>query len=125
MKKAIWIILTGILFYLGCTKTAPEFIPDDGGQVNCTPQFPDMNVTYNNYVHGIVTRYCTESCHKGGNSPGIGDFRTYDGIKPYAGDLFYYRVVQDLADMPQGNAPLPKAIRDSLNVWIKNCSPEN
>jgi hypothetical protein len=26
--------------------------------------------------------------------------------------------------MPQGHAPLPKSTRDSLNIWISNCSPE-
>lgn len=100
-------------------------LPDNGEQVNCTPLFPDKDVTYSNYVQGIITRYCTESCHQGGNTPGLGDFRTYNGIKPYTGDIFHYRVIQDNADMPQGNAPLPKSIRDSLNIWIKNCSPEN
>ena len=110
----------GISFLLGCTNMAPE-MPSEG---ECTPLFPEMDVTYDNYVKGIVTRYCTE-CHQGGNSPGPGDFRTYTGILPYTGEAFFYRVIQDDADMPQGNAPLPEAIRDSLNVWIKNCVPEN
>lgn len=109
---------------MGCTKMAPEFDLDDSEQGDCTPQFPDMDVTYNNYVRNVVTRYCTESCHKGGNTLGPGNFTTYEGIKPHVGDVFYFRVIQDQADMPQGNAPLPKSMRDSLNVWVKNCGPK-
>lgn len=97
---------------------APEFAIDDSGQ-DCTPQFPEMEVTYNNYVRNVIVSHCTESCHKGGNSLGPGDFRTFEGLKPYVGDVFYYRVVQDRADMPQGKAPLPKAIRDSLKYLDK------
>jgi hypothetical protein len=99
--------------------------PEDTVQGDCTPQFPDMDVTYNNYVKGIMTQYCI-SCHHTGNSQGPGDFTTYNGLMAYAGgSSFTARVIQDGADMPQGMAPLPKAIRDSLDVWIKNCAPEN
>jgi hypothetical protein len=122
MKQIKLILFIGLLI-LGCTKMAPEFAIDDSGQ-DCTPQFPEMEVTYNNYVRNVIVSHCTESCHKGGNSLGPGDFRTFEGLKPYVGDVFYYRVVQDRADMPQGKAPLPKAIRDSLNIWIKNCGPQ-
>ncbi|MGV8092451.1 MAG: hypothetical protein AB2L24_11365 [Mangrovibacterium sp.] len=119
MKKIILIMIAGMILY-GCTNMAPEMPPE----AECTPQFPDMDVTYDNYVRGILVRYCIE-CHQGGNSPGPGNFTTYNGIQPYTGDLFYYRVISDNADMPQGNAPLPESIRDSLNVWIRNCAPEN
>jgi hypothetical protein len=102
---------------------APEFAQGGSGQ-DCTPQFPEMDVTYNNYVRNVIARHCTETCHKGGNTLGPGNFTTYEGVKPYAGDVFYYRVIQDQADMPQGKAPLPKSTRDSLNIWVKNCAPK-
>jgi hypothetical protein len=87
----------------------------------CVPQFPDDHVTYDNYVKNILSTYCID-CHNGrGISPG--DFRTYNGVRQYT-DEFQFRVIQDRADMPQGNAPLPKSIRDSLAVWIGNCAPE-
>lgn len=122
MKQVKLILFIGLVIG-GCTKMAPEFAINDPGQV-CTPQFPEMNITYNNYVKNVIARHCTETCHKGGNSLGPGNFTTYEGVKPYVGDVFYFRVIQDRADMPQGKAPLPKEIRDSLNVWINNCSPQ-
>jgi mono/diheme cytochrome c family protein len=73
-------------------------------------------------VKNILSRNCI-ICHQGGNSPGLGNSTTYNGVKPHL-DFFYVRVIQDRADMPQGNAPLPKSTRDSLNIWISNCSPE-
>lgn len=122
MKQIKLILFIGLVI-LGCTKMAPEFAKDDADQ-NCTPQFPEIDITYNNYVKNVIERHCTETCHKGGNTLGPGNFTTYDGVKPYIGDVFYYRVIQDRADMPQGKAPLPKAIRDSLDIWIKNCGPQ-
>lgn len=104
--------------YMSCSRTAPES-PDTSV---CIPQFPDRDVTYNGYVKNILNTYCTPNCHNGGGiAPG--DFRTYQGVLPYTSQ-FYYRVIQDRADMPQGNAPLPASIRDSLNTWIGNCTPE-
>jgi hypothetical protein len=115
------VITLAAVLYLSCTRTAPES-PDAMNGNGCTAQIPDMHVTYDNYVRGVLTTYCTPSCHNGG-SLAPGDFRTYQGVRPYLSQ-FYYRVIQDRADMPQGNAPLPKSIRDSLNAWIKNCAPE-
>jgi hypothetical protein len=89
----------------------------------CTPAFPDKKVTYNNYVKGIIAENCTNKCHVG-DASAPGDFRTYSGVFRYA-DQFRFRVIQDRADMPQGNAPLPKSTRDSLNIWVQNCAPEN
>lgn len=124
MKNMRLIVYIGlVVVYMGCSKMAPEFDTENSSK-NCTPQFPEMTVTYNNYVKNVITRHCTETCHKGGNTLGPGNFTTYEGVKPYAGDVFYYRVIQDHADMPQGKAPLPKSTRDSLNVWIKNCAPK-
>jgi hypothetical protein len=122
IKSKIWIAGFSILLW-ACTNMAPEMIPEEPGPDNCTPQFPEMNVTYENFVKKIVTQYCV-SCHYGGNSPGPGDFRTYNGLKDYTGASFYAMVISDQADMPQGNAPLPKSMRDSLNIWIQNCTPE-
>lgn len=122
MKKIIafsFIISMGTVFYLSCTRIAPEAPDTTNG--NCTPKFPGQEVTYNNYVKHILATYCTPTCHNGG-STGPGDFRTYKGVLPYTSQ-FYYRVIQDKADMPQGNAPLPQTIRDSLNIWLQNCTP--
>ncbi len=125
MKRIIIFLVAVYILYPSCVKMAAEKLSDDqGGSANCTPQFPDKNVTYENYVKNIVSHYCTESCHRGGNSKGTGNFTSYEGIKPHTGNIFYYRVIQDKADMPQDNAPLPKNIRDSLNIWIKNCAPQ-
>ena len=116
-------IAAGITILLfECTNTAPETFDENQGQTDCTPLFPDKHVTYDNYVKKIISRYCI-NCHHGGNSEGPGDFSTYNGVLPYTA-FFEFRVIQDRADMPQGNAPLPKSTRDSLNIWIKNCSPE-
>ena len=123
-KRMILFLIAGAAFMFGCKNEATE-MPDDPGPADCTPQFPDMNVTYNNYVKVILDKYCI-SCHHTGNSAGPGDFTNYNGVKAYTGgNTFFARVIQDGADMPQGNAPLPKAIRDSLDVWIKNCAPLN
>ena len=125
MKKTILIMIAGIAaIHFGCTNMAPEFADDDPGQGDCTPEFPEMDVTYDNYVKKVMDKYCI-GCHHGGNSPGPGNFTTYTGLLPYAEQSFYIRVIQDNADMPKGNAPLPAAIRDSLDVWISNCAPEN
>jgi hypothetical protein len=123
MKINTKILIAGIILLLGCTKMAPETIDVNQTQSDCTPQFPDMKVTYNNYVKNVIARYCI-NCHQGGNSPGPGNFATYTGVRPYT-DFFNLRVISDRADMPQGNAPLPKSTRDSLNIWINNCTPEN
>ena len=125
MKTKIKILIAGIILICGCTNMAPETIEVNSNQglSGCTPQFPDMKVTYNNYVKNVIARYCI-TCHQGGNSSGPGNFTTYNGVRPYI-DLFKVMVISDNADMPQGNAPLPKSIRDSLNIWINNCSPEN
>ena len=117
------ILIVGIILIYGCTNMAPETIDVNQEQAGCTPQFPEMKVTYNNYVKSMIARYCI-NCHQGGNSSGPGNFTTYNGVRLYA-DFFALRVIQDRADMPQGNAPLPKSTRDSLNIWINNCSPEN
>ncbi|GAA4308264.1 hypothetical protein [Compostibacter hankyongensis] len=117
------LLLTAVSLYWGCTKTA-EKPAETGNGSDCTPRFPDQHVTYENYVKNIIRTYCTSSCHNGNGGISPGDFRTYAGLRPYTG-AFNIRVIQDHADMPQGNAPLPKSIRDSLNIWIGNCAPEN
>lgn len=129
MKKTSYLLIViGIILLYGCgNNEADEMLPDEdpNQEEDCVPQFPDMNVTYNNYVKGIVTQYCI-SCHHAGNSTGPGDFTTYNGLLTYAErNSFYARVIQDGADMPQNAAPLPKAVRDSLDVWIQNCAPLN
>jgi hypothetical protein len=122
IKSKILIAAIAILLF-GCINMAPETIDENQGPSGCTPQFPEMKVTYNNYVKNVIARYCI-NCHQGGNSSGPGNFTTYNGVRLYT-DFFALRVIQDRADMPQGNAPLPKSVRDSLNIWIRNCSPEN
>lgn len=119
MRKGIIILIlvAGVIFiYWGCTKTAVK--PPANG---CTPAFPHSNVTYNNYVSNIISAHCA-TCHNGGGI-GPGNFTTYSGVLPYVSQ-FSYRVISDNADMPQGNAPLPKSTRDSLNIWVQNCTPE-
>ncbi|WP_163715116.1 lipoprotein [Mangrovibacterium lignilyticum] len=125
MKKSKLLLIGIVIFLAGCSNSASEFESEiDGNPSNeCTPEFPGMDVTYNNYVAGVLNMYCIE-CHHTGNSQGPGDFSTYSGVLPYV-DKFFVRVIPDNADMPQGNAPLPKAVRDSLNVWIRNCAPQN
>lgn len=119
--KIVVVIICLVLFifiYWGCTKTAVKPSEHDN---ECIPKYPDQEVTYNGYVKNILNTYCI-SCHYGsGIAPG--DFRTYKGVLPYT-EAFQIRVIQDNADMPQGSAPLPKSIRDSLAIWIGNCAPE-
>ena len=121
-RKYTIMIATMLLLMVGCDNMAPETVEEEPGVGNCTPQFPGMDVTWDNYVKKVITQHCI-TCHQGGNSPGSGNFTTYAGVKAHA-DHFYVRVIQDRADMPQGNAPLPKSTRDSLNIWIGNCAPE-
>lgn len=121
MKIILWLLLLGaaVGLYPGCEKTVSP--PDD-----CNPLFPGQHVAYNNYVKNIVATYCTVSCHRGGGTEGPGNFTTYSGLLPYAMKrAFFFRVIANNADMPQGNAPLPQSVRDSLNIWINNCFPEN
>ncbi|WP_159519473.1 hypothetical protein [Sunxiuqinia indica] len=125
MKRTALILMLGFnLIYFGCSNETALEMPDENEETpDCTPQFPEMDVTYDNYVKGIVDKYCI-SCHYAGNSPGPGNFTSYSGVAAYS-DFFATRVIGDNADMPQGNAPLPQAVRDSLNVWIQNCAPKN
>jgi hypothetical protein len=122
MKRYLKLFAVLLIFYYGCSKMAPENAAELP-PLNCNPAFPEMNVTYANYVKNIISTHCTVTCHKGGNTLGPGNFTTYAGVRPYT-DRFFFRVISDQADMPQGKAPLPKSTRDSLNVWINNCSPE-
>lgn len=123
MKKLNKLLMAGLfLLMVGCDNMAPETVEETPGTQNCTPQYPGMNITWDNYVKKVITQNCV-TCHQGGNSPGPGNFSTYAGVKVHL-DHFYVRVIQDRADMPQGNAPLPKTTRDSLNMWIGNCAPE-
>jgi len=125
MQKKIAVIVL-VIFCLAlfdrCTKMATES-HNAGANGPCSPAFPEKQVSYNSYVKQIISTYCTNSCHNG-DALAPGDFRTYQGLQPYVQE-FYFRVIQDRADMPQGDAPLPRSIRDSLNIWIENCAPEN
>ncbi len=123
MKRLFFILLAFGAFYYSCSKMAPEEAGPEQ-PISCTPQFPDQNVTYENYVKNIVARHCTITCHKGGNTLGPGNFTTYAGLLAYTQTSFFFRVVTDQADMPQGKPRLPKSTRDSLNIWLKNCTPE-
>jgi hypothetical protein len=106
-----------LLFSRACTRAALE----SPLSKPCVAHFPGENVTYEGYVKGIMSTYCTRSCHVG-DASAPGDFRTYQGIQPYIGG-FVSHVIGDGADMPLGDAPLPQSIRDSLNIWIRNCAP--
>ena len=125
MRNSIILLSLLTILCFGCKENmAPETGDQNNeGKAGCTPLYPEMDITYDNFVKGVVTKYCAQ-CHYGGNSPGPGNFTTYSGITVYA-DFFSVRVISDNADMPQGNAPLQKSIRDSLNIWINNCIPEN
>lgn len=121
--KYLLILFFAITFiFSGCSDSATEVV-DEEEMPDCVPMYPEMDVTYENYVKGILNQYCIE-CHFTGNSPGPGDFTNYEGVLQYT-DLFYTMVIQNQATMPQGNAPLPKSTRDSLDVWIQNCTPRN
>jgi hypothetical protein len=122
MKRYFKLLCVFLILYYGCAKMAPEHVTDPP-QENCNPMFPESNVTYINYVKNIISTHCTVTCHRGGNTLGPGDFTTFETLRPYT-DSFFFRVISNQADMPQGNAPLPKSTRDSLQIWINNCSPE-
>lgn len=121
MKILLCLFLFGaiILLFTACGNSVSE-IPED-----CEPEFPDAQITYDNYVKNVVSANCTISCHRGGSTEGPGDFTTYEGLLSAAVDrAFVFRVISDNADMPQDNAPLPESTRDSLNIWVNNCFPE-
>lgn len=121
MKIKLYLAAFGTFIVLStaCGNSVSE-IPED-----CEPEFPEENITYDNYVQNIVAANCTISCHRGGGSEGPGDFTTYNGLVSYAAERsFVFRVITENADMPKDNAPLPKSTSDSLNTWISNCFPE-
>lgn len=115
--KVVMVTLVSLIAYLGCTKVAMK--PPE--HKDCIPKFPDKQVTYNGYVKNILSIYCY-NCHSGGG-PGPGNFTTYSGVVEHT-HSWKIRVLSDNADMPQGDAPLPQNIRDSLAYWIGNCTPE-
>lgn len=121
-SRVFLLMLLAFLGYMSCAKTSTEPDNNNDNGSECTPNFPEQEVTYNGYVKNILNTYCI-SCH-GGAGPGPGDFRTYQGVLAHTA-AFKIRVLPDNADMPMGNAPLPQHIRDSLAVWIGNCTPEN
>jgi len=125
-NQVLFIVLAFIA--AACSSSSTDEIVDGGNNNNppsteCTPLYPDKDVTYNNYVKKVLDTHCVE-CHYAGNSPGPGNFTSYSGVLPYA-EYFYARVIPDNADMPKGRSPLPKSTRDSLNIWLKNCAPQN
>lgn len=122
MRKQFKLLIALLLMMAGCDNMAPETVEETPGIGNCSPQYPGMDITWDNYVNKVILRNCI-TCHQGGSSPGNGNFTTYEGVKAHLGQ-FNYRVIGDRADMPQGKSPLLKTTRDSLNIWISNCAPQ-
>lgn len=115
-----------LLMALACITLWPGCDKDDD------PQAPECNITgvtftYNSNVKGIIDRHCI-GCHFPGSTVTgiVGDFTTYEGMKPHldAGHVLE-RVVID-KDMPQSNPTnMTQAERDSINCWIQAGYPKN
>ena len=116
---AILLALAGVTFWPGCGKE------DD-------PKNPECNIsgvtfTYNTNVKGIINRHCI-GCHFPGSTVAgiVGDFTTYEGMKPHLDEGHVLDRVVIKKDMPQGNPTnMTQAERDSINCWILSGYPKN
>lgn len=111
MKYLLTALLVGAgaLFALsGCSKgnlTTPSCnVPNAGA------------LTYTANVKPIVDKSCI-SCH-GANRTAPGDFRTYEGIKPYLSSGTFSDLVVVRQSMPPAGS-LPQTEIDSINCWIQ------
>ena len=116
ITRLLCALLLGILTWNGCKKDDPD--PNDKGP-DCNLSNADLSYTKN--IKGIIDTYCI-GCHSGAG-PGVGDWRTYEGLKSRLDNgLVLQRVVID-KDMPQAGG-MPQAQRDSINCWIKSGYPK-
>lgn len=112
---SVFALLVVALSWQGCD-------PDKNNGPDCNLSNPDLS--YNLNIKGIIDKQCI-SCHDpaAGVSGAVGDFRSYEGIKPYLDNgKVLDRVVID-KDMPQGGG-MSQAQRDSINCWIKEGYPK-
>lgn len=107
------LLLAGLLSWNGCKKDEdPD--PNDKGPA-CSLSNADLSYTKN--MKKMIDTYCI-SCHSG-SGPGIGDYRTYEGIKSRLENGLILERVVIAKTMPQGGG-LSQSQRDSVNCWIKS-----
>lgn len=100
------------------------------------PEGCDEFVSYNDQIKTIIDNNCAYSgCHVGSGYP-PGDYRTFDGLRPFLSDDLFKKYVIDLKDdpelgMPPSYAPegMPQDLTDAelelMRCWILADYPEN
>lgn len=108
-------LLAATLAWQGCD-------PDDPKGPDCN--IPNADLSYNLNIKGIIDQHCI-SCHAAGSgvSGAIGDYRTYEGIKPFIDNGKVLAEVVVDKTMPQGGG-MSQAQRDSINCWIAASYPK-
>jgi len=94
-----------------------------------TPKGPDCNISnadlsYSRNIKGIIDQYCV-NCHAPGSGAigAVGDYRTYEGIKPFIDNGKVLKTVVLDKTMPQGGG-MSQSQRDSVNCWIAASYPK-
>ena len=131
MKKTsnfmAFFMLLSFLVIQSCDKNTT---PDDGTPEACAT----LDIAYNDEVKAIINNSCAYSgCHDGATA-GIGDFRTYAGMKSRLdnGTIKDRAVSKDVTDplhMPPSYATGPTELSptelDMVHCWILDGYPEN
>ena len=106
--KALFVSAGALIVLSGCSKgnlTTPSCnVPNAGA------------LTYTVNVKPIIDKNCI-SCH-GPNRNAPGDFRTYEGVKPYLANGAFNDLVVVRQSMPPAGS-LPQTQIDSINCWIQ------
>lgn len=104
----VFAFMLTVLSWQGCKK--------DSKDPECT--LPNATLSYNLNIKGIIDQQCL-GCHVTGSGVvgAVGDFSTYEGIKPYLDNRKVLDRVVVTKDMPQGGG-MSQAQRDSINCWI-------
>lgn len=98
----------GFYFIFSCKKTDPVC---DGS-----------NPTYHSAIKSIIDNSCI-SCHGAGSSRG--NFKAYQGLKPYLDNGKFKRLVLEEQVMPKGPAKLSPDELNKIQCWVNNGYPEN
>ncbi len=83
-----------------------------------------QDITWSNYVGYLANTSCAVSgCHVAGNSKGLADFSTYNGLLAAVNDSSFEKTVLIENKMPKGSK-LNDSILTRLECWFQNGAPE-
>jgi hypothetical protein len=113
-------LLAIVIFNYSCTK--------DKGPLKKAPatKCDSLNIKYSTTIAHMMQTYCaTSGCHEPAGS-GSGDFTGYAGVKSKVNNgSMTKRVINPVPrDMPP-SGPLPEALIEKLDCWIKSGAPNN